>query len=447
MNTIEVIIGILLILGSFGASALPLSTTTVTITFKPVNLPSGASWYVTVNGVTQSSTGDEIIFTEPANAVLTYSYGDSAGYSSPASVLNTGTAGGLFYVTFPSSSSGGSSSGGSSGGTPTITSFTATATTVQVGQSVTLTAQASTNVGSTPYFIFILDLTTGHAVASAASGTSASATVSESTPTSQTYIAIISAYPGMSGAVSQSNQITVTWVGSSSSGSGSGNGGTSTTWTVTLATSGDTLTATANPSPSPYELVIWDETSNSIVSYTSGTTLTETGITNHTYIAYIGSTSSPTGAVAESSPVTLLTPEPATQTPTLSWDVNGMAVTTNTIDLNTKSVTFSAISSGSIESAYVDITGQNGYSTTVSLHNVQGNFWSGSWTAPGYGSYTVQGYYTYSGGSSPVMSSQVILSIQQPVTGLGLTSLSWLQIALIIFGTIIMIDGLRRTTD
>jgi hypothetical protein len=438
MNKIEVILGIIILVSAFGTSFipnLPMSVSTVTITFKPVDLPSGASWYVTVNGVSQTSTGNQIVFTEPAGATLSYTYGDSAGYSG-SGLLNTGTSGGLFYVTFPSSSSGSTSSV-----TPEISSFTASATSVQVGESVTLTAQATSDVGPTPYYIYIIDETTGHTVASEGSGTSATATVSESSPTSQTYIAIISAYPGLSGAISQSSPVTVAWVGSSSSGSGSG-GTATTTWTVTLSASGNTLTATSSPSPSPYYLVIWDETTNTILSYNSGTSLTATGTSGHTYIAYVGDTNSPTGAEAESSPVSIATS--TTTQPTVSWSVNHIALTTNFIDLNTKSITFTATASGTISGAYVEISGANGYSSTIPLTNTQG-VWAGSWTAPDYGSYNVAGYFTASGYSNQVLSASVTLNIVAP-SGQA-TQQSLLPLALLIIGTILTVDGLRRTVD
>ncbi len=60
--------------------------------------------------------------------------------------------------------------------------LSASPTTLSLGSSGTVTATASEEVGPTPYWIEIFDVTTGTPVALCASGTTCSATVEESAP-------------------------------------------------------------------------------------------------------------------------------------------------------------------------------------------------------------------------------------------------------------------------
>lgn len=70
-------------------------------------------------------------------------------------------------------------------------SLAASSTDPYLGTPVTLTATANTDVGPTPYYISIYDETTGAELAVCGSGSTCSATVSESTPGSQVFQAFI----------------------------------------------------------------------------------------------------------------------------------------------------------------------------------------------------------------------------------------------------------------
>ncbi len=69
--------------------------------------------------------------------------------------------------------------------------LTSSAASVGVGSSVTLTATANQDVGPTPYGLYIYDVTTGVAVAHVPSGASVSALVSQSSATTQRYVAYV----------------------------------------------------------------------------------------------------------------------------------------------------------------------------------------------------------------------------------------------------------------
>jgi len=61
------------------------SQVTYSVTFTESGLPSGTTWSVKLNGVTKSSTGPSIVFTEP-NGTFSYTVGHVAGYTaSPSS--------------------------------------------------------------------------------------------------------------------------------------------------------------------------------------------------------------------------------------------------------------------------------------------------------------------------------------------------------------------------
>jgi hypothetical protein len=92
-------------------------------------------------------------------------------------------------------------------------SLTASTTSPAVGGSVTLTATANQDVGPTPYGLYIYDVTTGSVVGHVSSGTSTSATVSQSAATTQRYVAYI-ANTGPTNAQAGSAPAVVTWSGS-----------------------------------------------------------------------------------------------------------------------------------------------------------------------------------------------------------------------------------------
>jgi hypothetical protein len=91
----------------------------------------------------------------------------------------------------------------------------ASSTDPYVGTAVTLTATANTDVGPTPYYITIYDEATGAELALCGTGTTCSATVSESSAGSQQFEAFIgddvpgTGHPGF--VLVSSNQVTVTW--------------------------------------------------------------------------------------------------------------------------------------------------------------------------------------------------------------------------------------------
>ncbi len=64
------------------------------------------------------------------------------------------------------------------------------------GYSITLSAYANLDVGPTPYYIEIYDLSTGGLLAVCGSGNSCSTSISESSPTTHSFIAYIGSYSG-----------------------------------------------------------------------------------------------------------------------------------------------------------------------------------------------------------------------------------------------------------
>jgi uncharacterized membrane protein YoaK (UPF0700 family) len=92
---------------------------------------------------------------------------------------------------------------------PWTVTFAANATTVPAGTAVTLTAQASRDVGPTAYFLVIL-AGDGSVVQSCGGGTICSADVSSGAAASATYHAVVGDYDGASPVVA-SGTLTVTW--------------------------------------------------------------------------------------------------------------------------------------------------------------------------------------------------------------------------------------------
>ncbi len=84
-----------------------------------------------------------------------------------------------------------------------------------IGQSVTLTATANTDVGPTPYYISIYSETTGAELAVCGFGTTCTATVAQGTPGAQTFEAFVGdnvpgdGHPGF--ALVSSNEVSVGW--------------------------------------------------------------------------------------------------------------------------------------------------------------------------------------------------------------------------------------------
>ncbi len=94
-------------------------------------------------------------------------------------------------------------------------SLAASSTDPYLGSSVTLTAAANTDVGPTPYYITIYDETTGAELAACGSGSTCSATVSESVTGSHQFEAFIGDDVPGNGApgfvLVSSNQVTAAW--------------------------------------------------------------------------------------------------------------------------------------------------------------------------------------------------------------------------------------------
>jgi len=69
------------------------STNNQVVTFQELGLPSGTSWSVTMDGVTQTSTGVNISFSEPSGPTYLYTIGNVSGYSAAPSRGSIGVGG------------------------------------------------------------------------------------------------------------------------------------------------------------------------------------------------------------------------------------------------------------------------------------------------------------------------------------------------------------------
>ena len=173
-------------------------------------------------------------------------------------------------------------------------SLTSSFTTQSVGQSVTLTAVSNYNVGPSPYWIEIFNETTNVLVATCGSGTSCSASVSQSNPESYSYIAYVAASSSTNPPPTiqaTSGTVSVQWVYFSVS--------LTSDYTTQLAGQSVTLTAVSNYNvgPSPYWIEIFNETTNGLVAICgSGTgcpvSLTQSSAESYSYIAYVAASSS-----------------------------------------------------------------------------------------------------------------------------------------------------------
>jgi hypothetical protein len=186
---------------------------------------------------------------------------------------------------------------------PMTVTLTASPSSPFVGQSVTLTAATDEDIDG--YALDILDQTTGQWVGTpATSGTTDTATVSSNAPGSHTYVAYVGDPDSTNVPVAKSAPLTVTW---------------RIPFTVSLQASAQTLvvgqsvtlTATVNQDVAPYALDILDQTTGQWVAgpVRSGSslsaTLTQNTAGSHTYVAYVGDAKSTSGALAQSSAVTV----------------------------------------------------------------------------------------------------------------------------------------------
>lgn len=96
---------------------------------------------------------------------------------------------------------------------PWTVTLSASNTLVTLGTGVTLNAQTNQDVGPTPYYIFIINQTAGQTVSRCDFGTTCSATVTEYSPTSQTFVAMVASLDG-SAVQATSSPKTVAWTAS-----------------------------------------------------------------------------------------------------------------------------------------------------------------------------------------------------------------------------------------
>ncbi len=147
--------------------------------------------------------------------------------------------------------------------------LTASKTTVPVGNTVVLTEKSSGDVGPTPFYIQLWDTTAGTLLNQCGSGTTCSASVSQSAATTHTYVATFAQYassypPPLPQSASAVNYIT--WTGSG--------------YQVSLSAPAVTVngpetvtaTSTVNVGPTPYYIEIFDENGTRIAACGSGTT-------------------------------------------------------------------------------------------------------------------------------------------------------------------------------
>jgi hypothetical protein len=186
-------------------------------------------------------------------------------------------------------------------------SLSASPTTVPIGAATTLTATTSTNIGPSPFWTEIFDATTQTRVGVCGSGTSCSATVSESAATTHEFVAYLSnfsvAYPPAG--IQKTSLINfVTW--------------SNTGWRVSLsapsASYGNvtaTATANSNVGPTPYYIDIFNASTGALVAACGvGTTCSTTfspgysGTSLVAFIAYDSPAFPPAGTVASSNVTT-----------------------------------------------------------------------------------------------------------------------------------------------
>ena len=178
-------------------------------------------------------------------------------------------------------------------------------------QYSTLTATANMNVGPTPYYLRIYDETAGAYVVTCATGTTCSVPVTQPTPTTHYYIAVVSyassGYPP-GGEQAASGTVGVVWQGVYLSLSASPT--TVPVWTAATLTA----TTSADIGPSPFWTEIYDVTTQTRVAVcgygtSCSTTVSQSAATTHEYIAYLSnySTAYPPAGIQETSRVNFIT--------------------------------------------------------------------------------------------------------------------------------------------
>jgi hypothetical protein len=147
-------------------------------------------------------------------------------------------------------------------------SFTGTKYTVPVGNTITLTEKSGSDVGPTPFYVELWDTTTGTLLNECGSGTTCTASVSQSTATTHAYVATFSSlsatYPP-TGLQSSSLVNYLTWTSSGIQVSLSAPAVTVNTPETVTATS------TVNVGSTPYWIQIFDEKGTRLASCGTGT--------------------------------------------------------------------------------------------------------------------------------------------------------------------------------
>lgn len=197
--------------------------------------------------------------------------------------------------------------------------LSATSTNLWPTQYTTLTATANQDVGPTPYYLSIYDVSANSYIKICGAGTTCSISVTQATATTRTYRAYVSSYPTTNPPVNQqavSGNVAVTWKGVSVS--------LATNVSTTYVNGTATLTATASSDvgPSPFYIQLFDTTTGARLNYCGfGTTCTayvmQSATTTHRYAAYVSSydTTLP------------LTNQQAVSGPAfVSWNTNGYRV-------------------------------------------------------------------------------------------------------------------------
>lgn len=223
------------------------------------------------------------------------------------------------------------------------------------GYSTTLSAYANLDVGPTPYYLEIYDRSTGGRLAVCGSGSSCSTSISESSPTTHSFIAYIGSYSGTNppGTIAATSGIvSCTWLSISMGAS-----------PQYLAPGGrSTVTAYVNTDvgPTPYYIEVFDaSTGANLAICASGSACSgseaQSGATVHTFVAYVSGygTSNPPpsrqvsasinvvwfGISLAASQVTLVTGGTTTLTASANADVGPSPYWISIFDLATGRVT------------------------------------------------------------------------------------------------------------
>ena len=151
----------------------------------------------------QSASGSTSVTVDPVAGADCATAGCGGGGSGSGSGGTSGGTGG------GGSSGGGSGGGGSGTPQPWSVSLATSASPIQTGQGVTLTATASSNVGPTPYWL-VIESSSGNILASCGSGTTCATSQSHQTAQSQTFRAYIADANG-SDIQAASPPVTVQW--------------------------------------------------------------------------------------------------------------------------------------------------------------------------------------------------------------------------------------------